>query len=176
MILTLFTLFISFVKVGLFGWGGGAALIPLIERECLRHQWLNPGEFSDLIALSAASPGVFAVKMAAYIGYRQAGVLGSVTGVAGIVLPGVLVLFALFYVAERYQKNVTVQKVILGLKYGAAGFIAYSIFKVLPAAPPTRWTLIIGLLLSAAVFVALRYGCDPILAIIIAGMLGVVLF
>ena len=177
MIATCAKLFIAFFKAGLFGWGGGAALIPLIERECvIRNAWITPEKFGELIALSNAVPGVLAVKLAAYVGYKQAGIPGFLTSMFAIVLPGIALLFLLYSFIIRNQDSPLVRKLLIGIKCGAAGFIAYSVFKVFPTEQATRGAIILSVALTAGVVIALRYHLDPILTIILAALFGLVLF
>jgi chromate transporter len=177
MIVTCVKLFIAFFKAGLFGWGGGAALIPLIERECvIRNAWLTAEKFGELIAVSNSVPGVLAVKMAAYIGYKEAGILGLLSSIVAIILPGIILLFFIYGFLIRKQDSPLVQKIIMGIKCGAAGFIAYSVFRVFPADQVTRTTLILSVLLTTSVVIALRYQLDPIITIILAALMGLVLF
>lgn len=177
MILTSLKLFVAFFKVGLFGWGGGTALIPLIEYECMTsNAWLTRDQFAELIALSNSVPGVFAVKLAGFIGYRISGILGLLASMIGIIFPGLFLLFVAYSVLMKYQDALLVKKVLLGIKYGAAGFIAYSVFKVLPYDYPNKRTLILGFFLTAAVCIALRYKLNPIIAIVSSALFGLLLF
>ena len=177
MILNSLKLFLAFFKVGLFGWAGGTALIPLIEYECITNNaWVTRDQFAELIAVGSSVPGVFAVKIAAFIGYRISGPLGLLASMAGIILPGLVLLFLLYAFLLKYQEALVVKKIMLGIKYGAAGFIAYSIFKVLPYDYPDKRTLVLGLFLTATICVALRYKLNPIIAIISSGLFGLLLF
>jgi chromate transporter len=176
MILNSLRLFVAFFKVGLFGWAGGTALLPLIEYECMTNNpWLTRDQFAELIALANSVPGVFAVKIAGYIGYRVSGILGLFASMAGIILPGLLLLFLAYAILLKYQEAAAVKKILLGIRYGAAGFIAYSIFKVLPYDYPNKRSLVLGLLLTAVVCIALRYKLNPIIAIISSALFGLVL-
>jgi chromate transporter len=177
MILDSLRLFLAFFKVGLFGWAGGTALIPLIEYECITNNaWLTREQFAELIAVGSSVPGVFAVKLAGYIGYRISGPLGLLASMTAIILPGLVLLFLVYGLFLKYQEVLVVKKIMLGIKYGAAGFIAYSIFKVLPYDYPDKRTLVLGLFLTATICVALRYKLNPIIAIISSGLFGLLLF
>ncbi len=177
MILNSLKLFIAFFKVGLFGWAGGTALIPLIEYECMtKNAWMTRDQFAELIALASSVPGVFAVKLAGYIGYRISGIPGLLASMIGIILPGLILLFLAYAIFLKYQEVLVVKKIILGIKYGAAGFIAYSIFKVIPYDYPDKRTLVLGLFLTATICIALRYKLNPIIAIISSGLFGLLLF
>lgn len=174
MLLKSFQLFVAFFKVGIFGYGGGTALIPLIEEECVdNHMWIADDKFKELIVLTQSVPGVFATKMAAYIGYQTAGILGMLAAVLGIVLPGVALLFLIYGLLLRFKDVGAVQNIIMGVNFGAAGLIAYSIFKVLPERITLSPTHILGLLLAVGVLVGLKFfKLNPFVAIIISAVFG----
>jgi len=176
MLLKSFQLFVAFFKVGIFGYGGGTSLIPLIEEECVdNHMWIADDRFKELIALTQSVPGVFATKMAAYIGYQTAGILGMLAAVVGIVLPGVVVLFLLYGLMLKYKDVAAVKNVLLGIQFGAAGLIAYSIFKVLPDRLTLSPTHTLGILLAVGVLVGLKFfKLNPFVAIILSAVFGLV--
>ena len=92
----LWTLFITFFKIGLFTLGGGYAMIPLIEREVVeRKGWINREDFLDLMAIAQSAPGIFAVNISIFIGYRMRKVTGSVFCAFGTVLPSILIILAI---------------------------------------------------------------------------------
>ncbi|MCF6094221.1 chromate transporter [Microaerobacter geothermalis] len=94
--MTLWQIFAAFFRVGILGYGGGPSSIPLVHKEVVeKYKWMNEEEFSDVLALGNALPGPIATKMAGYIGYRVAGILGSVVGVLAMVLPTVIIMILL---------------------------------------------------------------------------------
>ena len=87
----LWELFAAFAKIGLFSFGGGYAVIPLLEREIVDlHGWLSSAQTIDIIALSQMTPGPIAINLATFVGYQTAGILGAVVATLGIVAPSVL--------------------------------------------------------------------------------------
>lgn len=83
-------LFLSFVKIGLFSFGGGYAMIPLIQKEIESHGWLTPSQFIDIIAIAEMTPGPIAINSATFVGYNTAGFLGGAVATFGVALPSLV--------------------------------------------------------------------------------------
>jgi chromate transporter len=97
-------LFWAFVRIGLLGFGGGPAMIPLVQQEVVkRHGWLDDEEFADVLAIGNTLPGPIATKLPGYIGYRVAGLAGCVIAVLAVILPMILAMVALLGLFTRYQ-------------------------------------------------------------------------
>jgi chromate transporter len=169
---SLLKLFSTFSKIGLFTIGGGYAMIPLIERDVVeRNRWVEKEEFLDLLAIAQSSPGVFAVNIAIFIGYKIRGVRGAVAASLGSILPSVvcILLIALFFQNFRHYK--VVENIFLGLRPAVVALIAAPVFSVARSAKITRTTVWIPLL-SALLIVA--FGVSPIYIILAAGVGGFV--
>ncbi|WP_111412961.1 chromate transporter [Billgrantia lactosivorans] len=101
---TLSALFWTFTRVGLFGFGGGPSMIPLVQQEVVkRHAWLSDEQFADILAIANTLPGPIATKMPGYIGYRVAGASGCVLAVVAVILPMIVAMIALLTVFSRYR-------------------------------------------------------------------------
>lgn len=102
-------LFITFLKIGFIGFGGGMAIVSLIERDVLRYGWATEQEFVDMVALSQVTPGPIGINCATYVGYTAGGVWGSLLASAGIVLPSLIIMGIICYVYDhirnRWQQN-----------------------------------------------------------------------
>lgn len=167
-------LFLSFLQIGAFSFGGGYAMIPLIYREIItRHHWLTPGELSDILAVSQMTPGPVAVNSATYVGFKMAGFWGSTVATLGVVLPSfLLMLLVSMLFAKVYREDKTerfffgIRPVVVSLIISAALFLVPGSFGDLPS-----W-LIFGLTLLAL----WRFRLDPILALLGAGLLGIVFY
>ena len=161
--------FLTFLKIGLFTIGGGYAMIPLIEREVVeRRQWLKREEFLDLMSLSQALPGVFAVNFSIYIGHRLRGLRGSLALAAGVVLPSfvIILLVAMFFSA--FADNRVVEAIFRGVRPAVVALIAVPCIKLGKSAHITwanAWVPI-----AVALLIALL-GISPVY-IIIAVALG----
>lgn len=104
-------IFFAFFIPGILGYGGGPSSIPLIEAEVVnRYQWLTTAEFSDMLALGNALPGPIATKMAGYIGYQQAGILGASVALFATIAPSLLMMIVLISFLMRHKESPQVQK------------------------------------------------------------------
>lgn len=133
-------LFWSFFKIGTFTIGGGYAMIPLMEKELVdRREWLTKEEFLDILAVSQALPGIFAVNMAASIGFRLRKVRGSVASIIGNILVPVLIILG-FATCFRYLKdNPVFEAIFKGVRPAVVALIAAPVFKMGKTAK-VRWS------------------------------------
>lgn len=123
-----FDLFVAFFRCGIFAFGGGPATVPLIENEVVNtFGWFTVGEFADAYAVVSTLPGPITTKMAALIGFKMGGILGSVIAIIGIVLPSAIAVVLLF---SFYQKNKDA-KWMQGMMKGVRPVVAVLIFQVL---------------------------------------------
>lgn len=178
-----FELFITFFKIGAFTFGGGYAMLPLIQAEVLSHQWLSQQSLIDFIAVSESTPGPFAVNIATYIGSETAGVLGSLAATTGVVLPSFLIILLVAKCFEKFKENNLIKGCMSGLKPAVVGLIgtaALSVASTVFAAnglsisiftkPDFYFSLIIFVI---ALFLAFKK-LHPILIICLSAILGIV--
>lgn len=169
----MFKLFITFFKIGLFTIGGGYAMIPLIERDVVeRNRWVGKEEFLDLLAVAQAAPGVFAVNMSIFIGYKLRGVWGSIVAAVGNILPSVIIILAIAFFFSSFSDNRVVNNIFMGLRPAVVALIAAPVFSVAKSAK-IGWTNVWIPLLSALLIVA--FGVSPIY-IIMAAVVGGILW
>lgn len=119
-------LFLEFFKIGLFTFGGGYAMIPLVKETVLEHGWLSEAQFIDMIGLSEVTPGPIAINMATFVGSSQAGILGSVLATIGVVLPSFLIMLLIAILLKKFMKNKYVQATLGGIKWVAIALICSS--------------------------------------------------
>lgn len=163
-------LFITFLKVGTFTIGGGYAMIPLMQREVVeRRRWMDAETFLDVLSLSQAMPGVFAVNMATQVGYRLRGVRGSAAAIAGnVLMPIALVLLiAIFF--HRFKEVPAVEQVFMGLRPAVAALIAAPVFTLARSAR-IGWSNC-WIPLAAALLIWLL-GVSPIIVVLAAAAAG----
>ncbi len=99
----LISLFLTMMKIGLFSFGGGYAMLALVETELVsKKRWIGKEEFLDMVAISESTPGPLAINSATYIGYRLAGVIGALTATAAVVLPSFTILFAISFFFDAF--------------------------------------------------------------------------
>ena len=148
-------LFISFFKIGLFGFGGGLAILSLIQHEVLAYGWMSEQEFVDIVAISQVTPGPIGVNCATYVGYTATGsVWGSVLATGAMVLPGLVIMLTLcklyLVLSTRFADNPYFQNTLRYLRFAVLGLIAAAaLLLITPATFIDRWSVV----LFAAVFV-----------------------
>ena len=174
-----------FFRIGFFTVGGGYAMLPLMQQEIELNQWITQQEFIDIIAIAEMTPGPISINAATFIGYRVAGVFGSIVTTTAIILPSLLIILALSQVLEKHREHpltrsifAGIRPVVAGLILSAAWFIAATVIfpqgiEELTLASFDYASVIIALI----VFVMItKYKVDPIKIIIGAGILGLVIF
>lgn len=117
------TLFLTFVKIGMFTIGGGYAMIPLIEREIVKREWMDKESFLEMFALTQSLPGIFAVNISIFVGYKLKKFWGSLICALGTILPSffIILLIALFF--NRFQDNPIVIRVFNGIRPAVVALI-----------------------------------------------------
>ena len=150
----LFTLFYTFFKIGLFTFGGGYAMLPLIQAEVTAKGWLSLDVLVDFIAVSESTPGPFAVNIATFVGMETGGIPGAVCATLGVVLPSFLIILLVARSFEKWKSSFIVQGVMTGLRPAVVGLIASSLLSVGAAVFfPDGWA--ISLLRSPAFWLSL---------------------
>ena len=128
--MVLIKLFLAFLKIGAFTFGGGYAMIAMIQAEAERQGWLTGEELVDFVALSESTPGPLAVNMATFVGMRTGGVLGAIIATLGIVLPSFIIILIIAKFFEKYEKSKAVGGIMSGLKPAVVGMIGAAFISV----------------------------------------------
>lgn len=123
-------LFLTFFKIGLFTFGGGYAMLPLIQEEVLSRGWIESAELIDFIAVSESTPGPFAVNIATYIGNEIGGIFGAVCSTMGVVLPSFIVILIVAKFFEKFKTNKIVSGCMSGLKPAVIGLIGAAVISI----------------------------------------------
>jgi chromate transporter len=177
----MFDLFWSFGKVGVFGFGGGPSMIPLIQNEVVEVQgWLTREEFLDAFAFGNTLPGPITTKLAGYVGYKVAGWGGAAAGLAGITLPTVLAMIALASFYVRFRDQPALGGFLRGVRPIVIALLALVVYEFLPSAfgSPREWPRNWALwgLAFAAFALSVRFSVHPALLIVAGGALGIAFF
>lgn len=162
--------FLTFFKIGLFTIGGGYAMIPLIESEIIeKKKWVGKEEFLDLMAIAQSCPGIFAVNIAIFIGYRLRRVKGALVSCIGTALPSfiIILLIALFF--HQFKDNQMVTAAFRGIRPAVVALIAVPTFNLAKKAKLNRFTFWIPI---ASALLIWLLGVSPILIILAAGVGG----
>ena len=123
-------LFWAFFKIGAFTFGGGYAMIPLIEEAVIGNHWLEVQEFIDFIAVSESTPGAFAINISTYVGTHVAGFLGAVCCTVGVVLPSFLAVMVVIMIYDSFKKSKAIKGIFSGLRPAVVGLIGAAIISI----------------------------------------------
>ena len=171
-------LFLSFLQVGLFSFGGGYAAMPLIQEQIVtKHEWLSMVEFTDLVSISQMTPGPIAVNSATFVGNKIAGFPGALVATAGCILPSCIIVTSIAYVYLKNCNNQIVQEILQSLHPAVIAMIASAGVSILITAfwgdvkkisiPNTEWSMVFIFLISLLLLRKTRI--SPILVMILAG-------
>ncbi|MDR1625738.1 MAG: chromate transporter [Spirochaetia bacterium] len=117
----------SFFKIGLFSYGGGYAMVPMMQGEIAAHGWLPVREFADIVAISQMTPGPIAVNAATYIGYRVAGVFGSAAATLGVTLPSFILVVLVTHFLQKFKESRAVNSLLSGIRPATVGLIGAAV-------------------------------------------------
>ena len=121
---TLLEIFLTFLRIGAFTFGGGYAMIPLIQKETVeKHGWISDKDILEIVAIAESTPGPIAVNSATFVGYRVCGFTGALCATLGVVLPSFLVITAIAFVLREFQSMKVVQYAFFGIRAGVLALI-----------------------------------------------------
>ena len=146
----LIELFIVFFKLGAFTIGGGIAMLPLLQNTLINEKkWFTKEEFVDIVAVCQSLPGVVAINMATYVGYKKKGLIGSVVSTFGVTIPSFVMILIIARFIRSLGDNSIAMGAMAGLRAAALGMVVVAIIQLMPAAIKNKWAL----LAAAAAFV-----------------------
>ena len=132
----LFQVFFTFFRIGAFTFGGGYAMIPLIQNEAVeKHHWVTDDDILEIIAIAESTPGPIAINSATFVGYRAAGVLGSVFATLGVVLPSFVIILILSFVLQAFQEIPAVQYAFFGIRAGVLALLVKALWTMYKKSP-----------------------------------------
>ena len=189
-------LFISFFKIGLFGFGGGLAILSLIQMEVEQHGWMSQQEFVDIVAVSQVTPGPIGINCATYVGYTAGGLWGSVLATSAIVLPSLIIMLTICrlyqWLRTRFEGNPYFEQTLRMLRFTVIGLIASAALLLMTPTTfidPISWIIfgVVALLTVLPVIVEsqesrgksqrwVRIVSHPIVLIVAAGIAGYLIY
>ena len=200
-------LFLSFLKIGLFGFGGGLAIFSLIQHEVEKYGWMTQEEFVDILAISQVTPGPIGINCATYVGYTATGnVWGSLLATTAIVIPSLVIMLTIckvyFVISSRFQRNIYFTRTMHMLRLSVLGMIgAAALLLIKPINQPSvsfidwrSWVIFVGaciitisplflkvfqskgLKLHSVLCKLLQTISNPILLIILSGVVGYLIY
>lgn len=191
MITLLIQLFCTFFLIGLFGFGGGYAMISMIQGEVVGHyHWMTMGQFTDIVAISQSTPGPIGINSATYVGYTALtnagyspywGVLGSFAATFAVVLPSFILMLLISKFLMKYRNHSSVENVFSGLRPAVVGLLAAAALLLMngenfSSMDENPWRFCLSIFLFAFAFISQKvYRMGPILIIVLCGVAGIVL-
>ena len=159
-----------FFKIGAFTIGGGYAMVPLIENEIVtKRKWIAQEDFIDLLAISQSAPGILAVNISIFIGYKLRGIRGSIITALGTILPSFIIILAIALFFHSFQDNPIVERIFKGIRPAVVALIAAPTFSMAKSAKVNRYNVWIPIVSALIIWLL---GFSPIWVIIIAGVGG----
>ncbi len=133
---TVWQVFLSFLKIGGFTFGGGYAMIPLIQQEAVeKRHWVTDEDILDIITIAESTPGPIAINSATFVGYKAAGVWGSVFATLGVVLPSFVVILTISFVLQQFQSIRQVQYALSGIRVGVLALLVKALWSMYQKSP-----------------------------------------
>ncbi len=174
-----FELFASFFRIGLFTFGGGYAMLPVMENEFVeKKKWLTGEEMMDMIAIAESTPGPVAINSSTYIGFRRAGIPGALCGTLGAVLPSFVIIFIISLFFEDFIKIDLVARAFYGIRAAVAVLIISAAFKLKKSVVFDAWAYIAVFAVLALQLAGAFWGfsVSSIILIVIGALAGIVLY
>lgn len=180
---SLIRLFWKFFKIGIFTFGGGYAMIPLIEREVVENKWIDKKDIADIVAISQSIPGAVAVNMSLFVGYKISGKKGAITAVFGCILPSFVIILVIATVLSNIQDETIVQHAFIGILSAVVALIILSAIKIAKLAILDKVTLLITIITvillvlgQVATISKVLVGLLPIVLIISGALTGLLIY
>ena len=175
----LIDLFLTFAKIGAFTFGGGYAMIPLIQKEAVENKkWISDDDVLEIIAIAESTPGPIAINSATYIGYRRAGVLGSAAATLGVVMPSFTIIYVISLFLDEFLKFELVAFAFRGIQAGVVYLILSAGLKMLRGLKknPMSVSILCIVLLLMVGFSLFAIDFSAIVFILISAVVGLVVF
>ena len=185
-------LFLTFFQIGLFGFGGGYAMLSMIQGEVVTsHQWITSSEFTDIVAISQMTPGPIGINSATYVGYTATinagyshaiGILGSVIATFALVLPSFILMITVSKFFLKYQKHPMIEAVFKGIRPTIVGLMAAAFLLLMTAEnfghyQTDLYQFIVSVIIFLVAFIGTRkFKINPILMIALCGLAGFLLY
>lgn len=173
-------LFFTFIKIGLLSFGGGYAIIPMIQHEAITRGWLSESEFQEIVSIAGMAPGPVATNSATLIGNRVAGIEGAIVSTVGMVLPSLILIIFISVFFYRVRNSKWIKASFYGLRPVITGLISYAAihfgFMSKDQSFFSWQTPVTLIIVFTALYGLIKYKLHPLAIIIASGILGIALF
>lgn len=168
----LFEMFLTFTKVGVMTFGGGYAMLPILQRELVDSKhWTTEEDLMDCYAIGQCTPGVIAVNTATFIGYKLKRLPGAIVCTVGVVLPSLLIIMVVAAFIQQFTDMPAVQHAFAGIRVAVCALVLHTIIRMIKKGVTDKVTLMI--LILSFIFVAI-WGISPVLVVLAAGLVGAI--
>lgn len=170
----LIDIFLTFLKIGAFSFGGGYAMLPLIQKEIVeKHQWISFNTFKDIIGVSQMTPGPIAINSATFVGYKVAGIKGSLSGTLGVITFSFILVTVATHYLMKFKDSKLIKSALLGMRPALVGLIIAAFIQLGKDSYVEIKAIVIGLIIA---FLSFKTKLHPILIIVISAVLGIIFY
>ena len=170
----LLQMFISFFKIGAFTFGGGYAMIPLIEEEVVNNKkWIGKEEFVDIVVISQSFPGALAVNTSIFIGYKINGAIGAIIALLGTIIPSFTIILLIASIFMQFRNNYYVEQVFKGINGAVPVLVLIAILSISKSVKKSYLNL--GIVIVALILLQVL-NVNPVVVIILSGIFGVIYY
>lgn len=167
-------LFSIFFRIGAFTFGGGYAMIPLIEEEIVeKKSWLTNDQFIDALAVSQSLPGAVAINMSTFVGYKAKGIRGAIAACLGMILPSFFIILFLAGFLIKYQDNLYMKNAFRGVRPAVVALILVSVYKLQKSVDKNKFTFV---LFTVGLIMLIFLNLNPITVIIVSALSGYIYY
>lgn len=171
---SLISIFISFAKIGVLTIGGGYAMLPMLELECVtKHKWVTKEEMLNMYAIGQCTPGIIAINTATYIGFKKRGVLGGIFATLGMVFPSFVIIIAIASILQQFCSNPYVLKAFKGIRIAVCALIAGSAIRLSRSVIKDFEKFLIAFL---ALLLQIFLGLSPVVLVCLLIVYSIVIF
>lgn len=166
-------LYVSWFKMGLFTFGGGYAMLPMIQKEVIeKHHWATEEEVMDYYAIGQCTPGIIAVNTATFVGYYQKGVIGGIAATLGVISPSIIIISLIASVLSNFAEITIVQNALAGIRVAVCFLMGTSILKLWKSSVKDITGIVIFVI---ALLLAYFANVSVVIIVVLAGVAGIVL-
>lgn len=165
-------LFLTFARIGACTFGGGYAMLPILQREVVDARgWATEDELMDYYAIGQCTPGIIAINTATFIGYKRRGVRGAIAATAGMVFPSLVIITVIAAFIQQFAHLTVIQHAFAGVRVAVCALVLHSVYKL---AKKGVVDVLTGIILAATFLAVVFLGLSPVLIIVLAGAAGIV--
>lgn len=170
---TLWQLFIAFVKIGGFTFGGGYAMLPMLQKEIVeKKNWATSDDLMDYFAIGQCTPGVIAVNTATFVGYKIKGIIGGIVATFGVIFPSLVIITVIAAFLQNFQDYVYVQYAFGGIRAAVVALILSSVIKI---SKKSVVDIATGIIFAVVTILSIFTDLSPAIFVVVAGICGIII-